>query len=270
MEPVESDSVAVDGLRVAYRRAGAGPALVLLHGYVGDSREWRGQLDGLADEFTVVAWDAPGAGESDDPPESFRMPDYADCLAHFIAALELERPHVAGLSFGSAVALELAHRHPAVPTSLVLAAAYAGWAGSLAPEVVDERLRQSVFLAEHPPEGIVPAVMPTLFPASTPAERVGEFAQVMLEFHPAGIVAMAHSLAAADLREALPTIDVPTLLLYGDADTRASLDVAGALHAGIPDSKLVVLNGVGHMINVQEPERFNDEVRRFLRSVVRP
>lgn len=117
------DQLEVEGLRIAYERAGAGAPLILLHGFVGDSREWRRQIDGLSHEFTVVAWDAPGAGRSSDPPESFRMPDYADCLAGFVGALGLERPHVVGLSFGGALALELYRRHPAIPMTLVLAGA---------------------------------------------------------------------------------------------------------------------------------------------------
>jgi pimeloyl-ACP methyl ester carboxylesterase len=75
------DQVEVGGLRVAYRRAGQGPALVLVHGGLGDSRDWRRQLDGLSDQFTVVAWDAPGCGGSSDPPGTFRLPDYADMEA---------------------------------------------------------------------------------------------------------------------------------------------------------------------------------------------
>src|SRR5204863_666816 len=98
------DEIEVEGLRIAYRRAGQGPPLVLLHGFVGDSREWRRQIEGLSDEFTVVAWDAPGAGGSSDPPDAFRLADYADCLAAFIDTLGLSRPHVAGVSFGGALA----------------------------------------------------------------------------------------------------------------------------------------------------------------------
>src|SRR2546427_6429206 len=98
---------------------------------VGDGREWRRQTDDLSDAFTVVAWDAPGSGRSSDPPESFRMPDYADCLAGFMEALGLRRPCIAGLSFGGALALELYRRHPTIPAALVLAGAYAGWSGSL-------------------------------------------------------------------------------------------------------------------------------------------
>ena len=68
--------------------------------------------------------------ESEDPPESFRLPDYADALAGLIAALGLGRPHVLGHSFGGALVIELYRRHPSVPATLILTGAYAGWAGS--------------------------------------------------------------------------------------------------------------------------------------------
>ena len=142
------DTALVGDLEIAYERAGKGPALLLLHGGASDHREWRRQRDALCDEFTVVAWDAPGCGQSSDPPESFRLPDYADCLAGFIAALDLERPHVFGLSFGGGLALELYRRHPALPRSLILASAYAGWAGSLPAGVVEQRLRQVLSKAD--------------------------------------------------------------------------------------------------------------------------
>ena len=59
------EHVEVDGLRICYERAGSGPAVILLHGYVGDGRvTWRRQIDMLSEDFTVVAWDAPGAGGS--------------------------------------------------------------------------------------------------------------------------------------------------------------------------------------------------------------
>jgi pimeloyl-ACP methyl ester carboxylesterase len=64
---------------------------VLLHGYAGDGpTTWRQQIDGLSDDFTVVAWDAPGAGRSSDPPEAFGIDGYADCLAGFIGRLGRE------------------------------------------------------------------------------------------------------------------------------------------------------------------------------------
>jgi pimeloyl-ACP methyl ester carboxylesterase len=78
------DQLDLDGLRIAYRRAGNGPPVMLLHGFVGVSREWRREIEEVSDEFTVVAWDAPGSGGSSDPPDTFRLADFADCLAAFI------------------------------------------------------------------------------------------------------------------------------------------------------------------------------------------
>ncbi len=169
------DQIEVEGLRIAYQRAGEGPPLVLLHGGLSDSREWRRQLEVLADEFTVVAWDAPGCGQSSDPPETFRLPEYADCLAAFVDALGLGQPHVLGLSFGAGLALELYRRHPTVPRTLVLASAYAGWAGSLPADVVEQRLQQALREADLPPDQVVPGYIPGLFTESAPAELIVSF-----------------------------------------------------------------------------------------------
>jgi pimeloyl-ACP methyl ester carboxylesterase len=260
------DQVEVDGFRIAYQRVGEGPALVLLHGFFGDSRVWRWQLEDLSDEFTVVAWDGPGCGRSTDPPEDFRMSDYARVLVQFIEALGLERPQVLGLSFGGTLALELYRQHPGVPRSLVLASAYAGWAGSLAPEIVRQRLAQTIPDLDLPPDQVVARYIPGLLTDSAAPVVFDEVARIMADFHPAGMKAMTRALAEADLRDVLPRIEVPTLLLYGDRDVRSPLNVAEALHAGIPSSKLVVIAGVGHLSNAEAAERFNAEVRNFLRT----
>lgn len=258
--------VKVGGLRIAFARRGEGPPLVLLHGALSDSRMWRRQLDDLSDDFTVVAWDAPGCGASADPPETFRLPDYADCLAAFIQEIRVTRPHVLGLSFGSGLALELYRRHPAIPRSLILASAYAGWAGSLPPEAVEERLRKGLQQSALPPEQVVEAWIPTLFTKSSSADVVRETATILSEFHPAGMRAMLSAFAEADLRDVLPRIEVPTLLLHGEVDQRSPRSIAETLHAKIPRSSLATIPGVGHVCNLEAPEAFNAKVRSFLRS----
>jgi pimeloyl-ACP methyl ester carboxylesterase len=260
------DTVDVEGLRIAYERAGTGPAVVLLHGYVADgSTTWRQQIDALSDEFTVVAWDAPGAGGSSDPPESFGMAEYADCLAGFVTALGLRRPSVVGLSFGGALAIDFCRRHPAVPQALVLASAYAGWGGSLPADVAAQRLRQALTLAGTTPDEFTAALLPTMFTEGTAQQVVDRFGANMLAVHPAGFRAMARA-SAEDLRDALARVNAPTLLIYGDTDVRAPLEVARRLHAAIANSRLVVLPGVGHVCNVEAPHAFNAVVRDFLRE----
>ena len=92
---------------VAYRSAGDGPPLMLLHGFLCDSRVWRRELESLSDVFTVVAWDAPGAGESSHLSDPFTITDWAVCLAAFLDAVGIERAHVLGLSWGGLLAQEL-------------------------------------------------------------------------------------------------------------------------------------------------------------------
>ena len=258
-------------LRIAYTRAGNGPPLILLHGGMDDSRLWRRQVDGLADEFTVLAWDAPGCGRSSDVPESWRMPEYADALAAWLRATGIERPHVLGLSWGSTVALELYRRHPQVPASLILASAYAGWAGSLSPEETAARLEGVLAVADLPLEEVLEA-FPGVLSAAAPPGLLEELTVMWADNtgsrKPGGYRAMAHSMAEADLRDVLPRIEVPALLLYGELDQRAPLQVANELHERIPSSQLVVIKGVGHSANVEAPEEFNAHVRTFIRSVI--
>ena len=258
------DTVSIDGLDVSFERVGAGPDVVLLHGYVGDGPvTWRPQLDALADQFRLVAWDAPGAGRSSDPPESFGITGYADCLARFIEVVELDRPHVVGLSFGGALALAFAHRHPTAARSLVVVSGYAGWRGSLPPAVAEDRLQQATLLSELSGERLAATLLPTMFDTSPPSEVLAAFGDSLRTFHPGGFRAMAQA-SAEDLRGTLAGIKVPTLLVYGDRDVRAPIYVAEQLHAALPDSTLVVLEGVGHVCNLEAPDEFNKTLRSWV------
>jgi pimeloyl-ACP methyl ester carboxylesterase len=261
------ERIDVDGRTIAFEKAGSGPPLVLLHGGISDSRSWRPQIEALSDAYTVVAWDAPGCGQSADPPESFRLPEYADTLARFVEAVGLDRPHVLGLSFGGGLALELYRRHPHVPRTLILASAYAGWAGSLPPEEVAERLERALRETRAPPKTWAAAYLPSFFGPAVSEAVLDETLAMIEDARPAGTIPMLKGFAEADLRDVLPRIAVPTLLLYGDADVRSPLQVAEALHREIPGSELVVLSGVGHCAQMEAPERFNAEVRRFLTAV---
>jgi pimeloyl-ACP methyl ester carboxylesterase len=257
-------------LRIAYTRGGDGPPLVLLHGGMDDSRSWRRQSEALSDEFTVLAWDAPGCGRSSDIPESWRMTDFAEALASWLDGIGVEHPHVLGLSWGSSVALELYRLHPHLPASLILASAYAGWAGSLPPEETAARLEGVLAAADLPFEEVVrafPGLLSDRVPAAVQEELAAIWADNAGSKKPGGYRAAAQSMAEADLRDVLPRIRIPTLLLYGDLDERAPLTVAQGLHDRIPSSRLVVIEGAGHLANVEAPEEFNEHVRRFVRSV---
>lgn len=263
---ISTGTVQVAGRTIAYRRAGSGPPVLFLHGGWSDADYWRRQLQGLSDEFDVIAWDAPGCGRSSDPPAGHQLGNYADDVAALVDALGIERPHLVGLSFGGGLAIAVQGRHPDLARSLVLAAAYAGWAGSLDAEEIASRVDKMRGELDRPPQEWAASYLPTFFANPVPQEIVDEVTEAIVASRPAGVSAMIEAFATADLRDVLPTIDVPTLLLYGDKDVRSPMPVAEALHRSIPKSTLQVLRGIGHCSNLEAPDAFNAAVRAFLRS----
>lgn len=260
---MERRTIVVGGERVGYLRAGKGWPVVLLHGGLADARAWRRQLATFADDHDVVAWDAPGCGASDDPPGDTPLAGYADRLAAFVDALGLERPHLVGLSFGGGLALATAARHPRLAASVVAASAYAGWGGSLPPGEVRRRVASAERACDEPPPAWLPDFLESLYGSNGPDETADELAEIASERRPEGARAMLHAFADADLTDDLPTIEAPTLLLYGEEDVRSPRPVAEAIRAGVPDARLTMLSGVGHVLPVEAPDRFDAEVLAF-------
>jgi len=255
--------VEVNGREIAYQRAGDGPPLVLVHGATSDGRLWQPQLEDLADEFTVVAWDEPGAGGSSDVPADFKLADYADCLAALIEHLDLGAAHVAGLSWGGTVILELYRRRPELVATLILMDTYAGWKGSLPEEEVRARAELTRQMLETPPSTFAP-VLPGLFAGDPPTEYLQLLEDVGGAVRPESMQVELTLMAETDLNEVLPTIAVPTLLIWGELDARSPVSVAREFERTIPGARLVVIPDCGHVSNLEKPEEVNAAVREFL------
>jgi pimeloyl-ACP methyl ester carboxylesterase len=259
--------VDVDHRPIFYRDEGEGPALVLLHGFLCDSRAWAPQLRDLSDGYRVVAWDAAGAGASDDPPETFTITDWAEDLARLLDALALEEAHIVGLSWGGLVAQAFYGRHPSRVRSLVLSDTYAGWKGSLAADAVEKRLARCISESELAPAELVARWVPMEFFTETVSDEVtSAMADIVSGFHPLGFRLMARSLAENDTTSLLPTIRVPTLLLWGEGDQRSPIEVAERFRDAIPNAELQIIPGAGHVSNMEQPDLFTSHVRRFLSS----
>jgi pimeloyl-ACP methyl ester carboxylesterase len=257
--------VETGGLTIAYKRVGQGPPLIFVHGAAGDSRMWEPQLAGLADEFTVVAWDEPGSGRSSDLPQGLGLSGFADALAALIETLGLGSAHVAGLSWGGTVALELYRRHPGLVATLIMIDTYAGWKGSLPPDEVRARVAGAAKMLAAPPKDFDPT-LPGLFAGDPPAEYVPLLAAVAADVRPASLGTELAIMAEADLSDLLPHIAVPTLLIWGSVDARSPLEVARQFDEAIADTQLVVIEGAGHVSNLERPDLVNDAVRAFCRS----
>jgi pimeloyl-ACP methyl ester carboxylesterase len=210
-----------------------------------------------------VAWDAPGAGLSPDPPESFTTASYVLCLERFLDAIAIEQAHLLGLSWGGILAQELYRLHPERVLSLVLTDTYAGWRGSLPETVWKERLATCLVDAVGPPGAVVAKFVPGVFTDNAPTDLLEEYSAICSEFHSLGFRLMSLSSAEVDTRDLLPRIDVPTLLLWGEDDRRSPIAVAEKFHAAIPGAELAIIPKAGHLSNMEQPDVFNEHVRRF-------
>jgi pimeloyl-ACP methyl ester carboxylesterase len=253
----------VNGIRIAYRRAGQGDPLILLHGFISDSRVWRPQIEEFSSDFDVIAWDAPGCGESSDPPEEFTMGDFVDCLAGLLNALGVSPAHLMGLSWGGTAALEFHRRYREKVRSLVLADAYAGWTGSLGAEAARQRLERCLRESQMPAAEWVPKWVPEAFSSNASQTLLDEYAAIMSDFHPVGFRAMSRAVTP-DFREALRIVSVPTLLIWGAEDSRSPVSCGEHMRELIPGSRLVIIEEAGHVSNFEQRDRFNAVVREFI------
>jgi pimeloyl-ACP methyl ester carboxylesterase len=256
--------VEANGVRIAYERVGEGPALVLVHGAAEDGRVWQPQLRGLADGLTVVAWDEPGAGRSSDPTAGFGLPDYARCLAALIEQVGLAPAHVAGLSWGGTVVLELYRQRPDLVATLILVDTYAGWKGSLSAAEISARLAGAREMLAAP--GELDPTFPGLFATGPPAAFVSLLEAIGADVRRSSLERQLDIMAEADLTDLLPSITVPTLLIWGELDERSPLAVARQFEVAIPNTELAVIPGAGHLSHLERPEQFNAAVADFCRA----
>jgi pimeloyl-ACP methyl ester carboxylesterase len=149
--------------------------------------------------------------------------------------------------------------------TLILTDTYAGWKGSLPEEEVRARVAGARQMLEASAEEFDPT-FPGLFAGDPPSEFVPLLEEIAADVRPESLRTQLFVMAEADQRDLLPRIAVPTLLIWGELDARSPLGVARQFEQEIPDTKLVVIPGAGHVSNLEQPERFNQAVREFCRA----
>lgn len=257
-----TELIDIDGSVVAFERKGTGPPMVLFHGGLEYRQVWRKQITGLSDAFTVVACDLPGWGESSDLPEGVGFALYTDLIAQWLDRLGLQGSHVVGGFFGGSLAIDLWDRYPQLVSSLTLMSAYAGWAGSFSPDVVEQLLEDALDVSTRPSGDWVQRYSEALLGPDVGVSTAEEFKAILAESRPQSMRATARAFASLDLNDVLPRIRVPTLILSGDTN-QSFLNEAKRLHSLVRESRLEVLRGFGPHLNMEAPDRFNALIREF-------
>lgn len=249
---------------LAYEERGSGPAIVLVHGHPFDRAMWVGQLDSLRDAFRVVAPDLPGYGESTPRGETITPRGLADAVVELMDAIEVDRATVVGLSLGGLVAMELGLGSPERVSGLVLTATTAA---PLTPEEAETRRSTAAQLER---DGMFDHALEMAGRLFGPAARrdpqlVLDVLGTMLTTSPAGASAALRGRAERPAYDRLlRDLRVPVLVVAGDADSFSTAEVTAQLVASLPDPEVLILPGVGHLPNLEAPDRFDAAVRAFV------
>jgi 3-oxoadipate enol-lactonase len=255
-----------NGIPVGYEDVGTGPAVAFLHGYPHDRTLWVSQLGALAVPSRTLACDLRGFGESGGRATS--MADYADDVAAWLRGLGIESAVIVGLSMGGYITFELWRKHPELIRALVLCDTRA----TPDDDAAKAKRNDQIALAQsRGSDALADQLMAGMVGKTTRDQRpeVAERVHAMIARAPvAGVIGALTALRdRPDSTPTLATIDVPTLIMVGDEDALTPPSDARSMHAAIEKSRLEVIQGAGHLSNLERPAHFNHALGEFLASL---
>lgn len=251
-----------NGYEIGFIEAGGTGAtpIVFLHGVGSDKSVWHPQLAHLGASRRTIAFDYPGYGDSDPAPEGTTRDDYASAIISAMHELGVDGAHICGLSLGGVVAIAMHHSAPERCASLILADTFAvhpqgsaiyerSLAGSQdLPAMAEARV--DVLIAQPADPNVRREVIETMSRIDPLAYRIG-----------------AEAVWLADQRDRAGQIRVPTLVLVGDHDLITPVELSNELVDLIPDARMQVIGGAGHLGNLEKPDEFNRVVEEFIQPL---
>jgi 3-oxoadipate enol-lactonase len=251
-------------IELAYEVLGDGPPLLLIQGLGYGGRGWGPVLESLAEDFTVAAFDNRGFGASDIPPGPFSVPELAEDARAVLDAAGFDQAHVLGASLGGMVAQELALAHPGRIGRLVLACTTPG-----GPSAYPMPARTASLMLQAPT--MPPDVALRKFVENALGDGASEeLVERVIAYRTAnppdlgGWQSQAAAGALHDALDRLGELNAPTLVVHGTHDAVVDARNAELLAERIPEARVELLPGCGHLLFWEEPERFTKLVREFL------
>lgn len=272
----------IHGYRRAFRIAGSGPVVLLIHGVGDNSTSWEPIHAKLARRFTVIAPDLLGHGQSDKPRADYSVAAYANGMRDLLSVLGIDRVTVVGHSLGGGVAMQFAYQFPQMVDRLVLVGT-----GGVTREV-NIALRFAAMPAGGEALALLrlPLVMPTLHTlgrllnAVMGSTGIGHDIPNALRIladlpEPTASAAFTRTLrSVVDWRGQVVTMldrcylteSIPVQLLWGEMDAVIPVSQAHMVHAAMPGSRLEIFAGAGHFPHHADPDRFLGVLEDFIDS----
>jgi len=252
---------------LSYLRAGCGPPLVLVHGYLGGAAQWRAEIDRLAERFDVIAPDLPGFAGSAALPPPGRIAGFAAAVVALLDELGIARVTLLGHSMGGMIVQDLAAAHPARVARLIL---YATGPHGAMPDRFESLDTSRARIREDGVARTSRRIAGTWFRAGAAAPGFGIVARLGAQASEAAALAGLDAMSRWDGRDALARLTMPALVLWGDRDKSYRWPQVERLWQGLPAASLAVVPGAAHAVHLEKPALFHALLDDFLASDAAP
>jgi 3-oxoadipate enol-lactonase len=258
-------SIQVNGIEVNYQTFGQGPPLLFIHGLGSSGRDWEYQFTPFSDDFQVIIFDVRGHGKSSKPAGPYSVPLFAKDCAAMLKVLDVEKPHVVGVSMGAMIGLQLAVDYPEMVKSLVVV--------NTGPDLVVRSTRDLFLLWQRllivrllGVRKLGEVLSKRLFPNTEQADLRQIFVERWAENDPRAYWDTLKGLVGWSVVDDLDSIQCPTLVVAADQDY-TPLDKKHIFLERIPNVQLAVIEESHHAAPVEKPEEFNLLLHEFLKAI---
>ena len=260
--------IKANGIQMNYELSGneGAPVVVLGHSLASSLVMWQPQIDALTPHYRVLCYDTRGHGETDAPAPPYTLEQLGEDAIALLDVLDIDVVHWVGLSMGGMIGQCIALNHPGRFKSLSLCDTAA-----IIPAEADPVWQERIDLARK--EGMTPLAEATLERWFTPpylAQNppvVDIVRRHILKTPVDGYIGCSEAIRHLNYLDRLSEIKIPTLIMVGEDDPGTPVDASRAMHDRIPNSTLTVLPSAAHLSNIEQTERFNHALMKFLTAV---
>tara|TARA_B100001027_G_scaffold4626_1_gene3020 strand:+ start:253 stop:1047 length:795 start_codon:yes stop_codon:yes gene_type:complete len=257
-----------DKPKISIKYDGKGDLLIFLHGIGGNKDNWNLNLPILSKHFLCVAWDTRGYGESEDYEGELSFDDIINDLLKLYKYFDKDEAHIIGLSMGGQIACLFYEKYPDKVQSMILCNTHFGL-GNLEKEEIEKfiNIRKKPLLRGLQPKDIALPVSKSLIGNLNNKVAIDDLVDSMNKLHKESYLKTIDASMSTFHDHIFSKIDVPTLIIVGEKDKLTPPSMALKIQKLIKNSKFLVIDGVGHLTNIESPKIFNDNVLQFLKRV---
>ena len=254
--------------KISIQFNGQGDLLIFLHGIGGNKDNWNLNINSLSKNYTCIAWDTRGYGESEDYLGNLNFDDIISDLLCIYKYFEKDNAHIVGLSMGGQIACLFYEKYPDMVKSLILCDTHFGL-GNLKKGEIEKFInsRKKPLLNGLEPKDIASPVANSLIGDKRNKLAIRELVKSMTKLHKESYLKTIDASMSTFHDHVFEKIKIPTLIIVGELDKLTPPKMAIKIHKLVKNSKLSVIKGAGHLTNIEKPKIFNKLILEFLGTI---